>query len=124
MALYKCTVIDASGKKQKITRDAESKAEIIDFLKQNKYIIVDIAKSEESLSLNGILKGVQKIKSKDLAVFCKQLYAMLKAGVTIVTSLEILKQQTENRRLSKIVGYMYEDLQKGNTLSEIGRAHV
>ena len=118
MALYKCTVIDASGKKQKITRDAESKAEIIDFLKQNKYIIVDIAKSEESLSLNGILKGVQKIKSKDLAVFCKQLYAMLKAGVTIVTSLEILKQQTENRRLSKIVGYMYEDLQKGNTLSE------
>ncbi|WP_312814504.1 type II secretion system F family protein [Sedimentibacter sp.] len=116
MAVYKCSVVDQSGKKRKISRDAESKSEVIDYLKQNDYIIIDINKSEGSVSLNGFNSG--RIKSKDLAVFCKQLYAMLKAGVTIVNSLDILRQQTENKRLAKIIGFLYEDLQKGNTFSE------
>ncbi len=116
MAVYKCSVVDPAGKKHKISKSAESKSEIADYLKQNNYIIIDIKKSESSVELSGLKPN--RIKSKDLAVFCKQLYAMLKAGVTIVNSLEILKQQTENKRLAKIIGQMYEDLQKGNTFSE------
>ncbi len=116
MAVYKCSVVDQAGKKQKVSRDAESRSEVVDYLKQNNYTIIDIKKSEGSINLKGL--NSNRIKSKDLAVFCKQLYAMLKAGVTIVNSLEILKQQTENKRLSKIIGLLYEDLQKGNTFSE------
>lgn len=116
MALYKCSVINQTGKREKINHNAESRAEVIDYLKQNNYIIIDINKSEGSVDLSGLKPS--KIKSKDLAVFCKQLYAMLKAGVTIVNSLDILKQQTENKRLSKIISQLYEDLQKGNTFSE------
>ncbi|MDW5300406.1 MAG: type II secretion system F family protein [Sedimentibacter sp.] len=116
MAAYKCSVVDQLGKKHKINHNAESKAEVIDFLKQNKYVIIDIKKAESSIDLSKY--NTKKIKAKDLAVFCKQLYAMLKAGVTIVNSLEILRQQTENKHLSKIIGQMYEDLQRGNTLSE------
>ena len=37
---------------------------------------------------------------------------MLKAGVTLVNSLEILRQQTDNKHFAKIIGQMYEDLQK------------
>lgn len=118
MSSYKCVVLDASGKKQKINRDAESKIELMDYLKLNRYIVIDVKAEENSKSLGSSLGNLKKVKSKDLAVFCKQLYAMLKAGVTIVTSLEILKQQTENKRLTQIIGQMYEDLQKGNTLSE------
>lgn len=118
MSSYKCVVLDASGKKQKISRDAESKIELMDYLKLNRYVVIDIKAEENSHGLSNSLGNIQKIKSKDLAVFCKQLYAMLRAGVTIVTSLEILKQQTENKRLSQIIGQLYEDLQKGNTLSE------
>lgn len=118
MSSYKCVVLDASGKKQKISRDAESKVELMDYLKLNRYVVIDIKAEDNSNGLSSSLGNIKKIKSKDLAVFCKQLYAMLRAGVTIVTSLEILKQQTENKRLSQIIGQMYEDLQKGNTLSE------
>lgn len=115
MIIYKCSVVDNAGKKHKITRDAELRSEVIDYLKQNNYTIIDIKKSESSINLKAHSK---RIKAKDLAVFCKQLYAMLRAGVTIVNSLEILKQQTENKRLVKIIGALYEDLQKGNTFSE------
>ncbi|WMJ76675.1 MULTISPECIES: type II secretion system F family protein [unclassified Sedimentibacter] len=116
MAVYKCSVVDQSGKRQRINKDASTKAEMIDYLKQNNYVIIDIKQSAGSVDLSSI--SGKRIKSKDLAVFCKQLYAMLKAGVTIVNSLDILKQQTENKRLSKIISQMYDDLQKGNTFSE------
>ena len=121
MTSYKCSVVDQTGKKRKITHIAESKAEVIDYLKKNNYVIINIDKDRGSINLNRLNR--KKIKSKDLAVFCKQLYAMLKAGVTIVSSLEILKQQTENKNLAKIIGRMYEDLQKGNTFSEVLARH-
>ncbi len=116
MAAYKCSVVDPSGKRHKIKYSAESKTEVIEYLKQNSYTIINIDKSEGSIDMSSI--SVKRIRSKDLAVFCKQLHAMLRAGVTIVSSLDILRQQTENKRLAKIIGRMYEDLQKGNTLSE------
>ena len=116
MTAYKCSVVDKAGKKHKITHNAESKSEVIDYLKKNNYIIINIQKAGGSVDLGFLSK--KKIKSKDLAVFCKQLHAMLRAGVTLVNSLEILRQQTENKNLAKIVGQMYEDLQKGNTFSE------
>ena len=100
MTSYKCNVVDISGKKRKLTHKAETKSEVIDYLKKNNYIIIDIEKSAGSIDFN--IFGKERIKSKDLAVFCKQLYAMLKAGVTLVNSLEILRQQTDNKQhLSK-----------------------
>jgi type IV pilus assembly protein PilC len=116
MAKFKCSVVDEYGKKQKISRNGESKEEIFEYLKQNKYTIIDIQKLQSSMEIGGL--GIKKIKARDLSVFCKQLYAMLKAGVTIVNSLDILRQQTESKKLTKIISSMYEDLQKGNTFSE------
>lgn len=115
MSKFKCSVVDYSGKKLKINHDAETKAEVIEYLKQNNYTIIDVKELAGSVNIKVYSK---KIKAKDLSVFCKQLYAMLKAGVTIVNSLDILRQQTENKRLVQLIGDMYEDLQKGNTFSE------
>lgn len=116
MTVFKCNVVDQAGKKHKISHNAESKAEVIGYLKRNKYVIINIEQSAVTINLGNFSK--KKIKSKDLSIFCKQLHAMLRAGVTLVNCLEILLQQTENKTLAKIVGQMYEDLQKGNTFSE------
>ncbi|MDD4780716.1 MAG: type II secretion system F family protein [Tissierellia bacterium] len=125
MAVYKCSVIDDNGKKRKIKIKAESRSGLIDYLKLNNYIVINIKNSEASIRIRKIRDyfSSKKIDSKDLSVFCKQLYAMLKAGVTIVTSIDILQQQEENKRLAKIISIMYEDLQKGNTFSEALSSH-
>lgn len=114
MISYKCNVIDISGNKQRITRTGNSRKDVIDFLKLQEYTVVKI-NDKKTVNLGNISKNV---KSKDLAVFCKQTHAMLKAGVTIVSILEILKQQTENRKLKGYIGLMHEELQKGHTFSE------
>ena len=116
MLSYKCNVIDLKGKKLSITHTADSKKDVINYLKLSKFIVVEI-KDRDAVDYAKFAFS-KKIKSKDLAVFCKQVYAMLKAGVTIVNCLDILKQQTESRRLRGYIRLMHEDLQKGNTFSE------
>ena len=120
MVSYKCNVIDIYGKKHNISHAADSPKDVIDFLKLHKFTVVEI-KHKQTVDLGKFTS--KKIKSKDLAVFCKQTYAMLKAGVTIVNILEILKQQTENRKLRKYIGLMHEYLLKGHTFSEALQQH-
>lgn len=43
---------------------------------------------------------------------------MLDAGIGIVNCLDILEKQSENKVLVKALGALYEDVQKGFTLSE------
>ncbi len=59
----------------------------------------------------------QKIKPKDYAVFCRQAYTMLHAGMSIIATLQILSVQVENKRLRKTVGRVVIDLQKGYPFS-------
>ncbi|WP_326908273.1 type II secretion system F family protein [Sedimentibacter sp. MB31-C6] len=114
MISYKCNVIDRFGKKQKLKQYADSKEELVYILKKNNYIIIEIKKIDNQLA-NRLSK---KIKSKDLAVFCKQLHSMLKAGITVTNSLKILKIQTNNKKFRIVIEKIYKDLLKGKNLSK------
>ncbi|MBP8691822.1 MAG: type II secretion system F family protein [Bacillota bacterium] len=115
MVSYKCSVIDTFGKKHSISRSGDSRKEVIDYLKLEKYTVVEV--KHKHFAYSGRIFS-KKVKSKDLALFCKQVHAMLKSGVTIANILEILKLQTENRRLRDHIRSMHEELQKGHTFSE------
>ena len=67
MVSYKCNVIDISGKKRSISRIGDSKEDIIDFLKLEKFTVVEI-KHKQTLDLDKFRS--KKIKSKDLASRC------------------------------------------------------
>lgn len=64
-----------------------------------------------------------KIRIKDLAIFCNQFGVILKAGVSILQSLEILSEQTENKKLRAVIRDVYEKIQKGLSLSSAFRDH-
>lgn len=63
------------------------------------------------------------VKKKDLAIFCRQFYTMINAGIGIVKCLDILEVQTGNKTLKKTIGALYEDVQKGYALSEAMNKH-
>lgn len=115
MLTYKCNVIDNYGRRRSISHTADSRKDVIDYLKLNKFTVIKI-KDRDIIDFSEF--NSKKIKSKDLAIFCKQVYAMLKAGVTIVNCLDILKQQTENKKLKGLIRLMHEDLLKGHTFPE------
>jgi type IV pilus assembly protein PilC len=57
------------------------------------------------------------VKTKDLAIFSRQLSTMVNAGVPLVRSLNLLSQQTENKTLKEAVDSIAKDVEGGETLS-------
>jgi type IV pilus assembly protein PilC len=58
-----------------------------------------------------------RISSDTMAVFCRQFSTLIRAGVPIVTCLNILSGQTDNLKLNDSLCEIYDDLRRGVTLS-------
>lgn len=69
------------------------------------------------------LRFGKKINARHLAVFCRQFYTMLNAGVPVISCLDLLRKQTENVRLAGIISSVFDEVQKGKALSEALRIH-
>ena len=63
------------------------------------------------------------VKLKEIILFTKQFRTMLNAGIPIVTLLQILESQTENKRFRKIITQMVQDVKEGYTIYETFRKH-
>lgn len=69
---------------------------------------------QREIEIPGLSKGVGL---KDLAVFSRQMATMLAAGLSLLRTLAILAEQTDNTKLAKIVGAITQDVEAGNSLS-------
>ncbi|MCG8541666.1 MAG: type II secretion system F family protein, partial [Clostridia bacterium] len=106
-----------TGETEKGVYTAKSKIEAIEYLRHKRQIpiLVEELKGSKEIPLPKIFV---KVKTKDLAVLCRQFYAMLNAGISIVGCLDILTRQTENKILKSAMSDIYEEVQKGASLSE------
>ncbi len=116
---FKYKAVTDSGQVIEGVQDAKDEKELLTMLKGSKYMPISISQTESS---GGTVKiSFSKVKKKDMAIFCRQFHTMLRAGVSVVKSLDILEKQTENRLLRKAITVVHEDVQKGMTLSEAFR---
>jgi type IV pilus assembly protein PilC len=65
----------------------------------------------------------KSVSIKDISIFCRQFSFSISAGITILKALEIVKEQTENSKLKKILSAVFEEVQKGVGLSEAMGKH-
>jgi type IV pilus assembly protein PilC len=63
------------------------------------------------------------VKAKDIAFFSRQMATMMKSGVPIVSSLEIIGSGHKNPRMAKLVGTIRADLEGGSSLYEAISKH-
>ena len=59
-----------------------------------------------------------KVKPKSLQIFSRQFATMIEAGLSVVTALVILEQQTDDKALAIIVDDVREQVEGGSLLSE------
>ncbi|ABR49608.1 type II secretion system protein [Alkaliphilus metalliredigens QYMF] len=121
---FKYKSVTSEGGSVEGTFTAESKNEVIRMIRQKQQIPVKVEetkdKSKEVKDLN-LFK--QKVKTKDLTVFCKQFYTMLNAGMSLTSSLEVLMDQTENKTLKAVIEDLFTQVQKGDILSDAMKKH-
>jgi len=65
-----------------------------------------------------------KVKSKELAVFTRQLSVMIDAGLPLVQCLDILAEQQENKGFREILRAVRSSVEQGATLSGAMRQHA
>ena len=65
----------------------------------------------------------EKIKTRDVVVFTRQLGTMIDAGLPIVQCLDILAQQTDNKKFRGVIRQLKEDVEAGSTFTEALRKH-
>lgn len=82
---------------------------------------------EEKKTLSKIAKegrpSLRRVSIRDLAIMSRQLATMLKAGMTIITALDVLSQQTPNRRLRMALRLVKRDVEEGSSLAEAMSKH-
>ena len=118
---YRYKAINKSGRMIEGVFDATSEGEVIAMIKGNNYLAVDVKRDIETEAQIELFSP--RVKKKDLAIFCRQFFTMIEAGLGIVKCLDILELQTENKTLKVAIGEATEDVQKGLTLSEAMSKH-
>ncbi len=117
MQEYKCTVKMLDGKTIKNYKiKAEDEAGLITQLKSSGLYLLNFKAVEERKDIVGGNK--LNLSLKDVAMFSRQLSAILGAGVTLIKALNILYLQIEKKNVKESIRRLYESVQKGDQLSD------
>ena len=115
MKTYSYRAMKDDGKKLEGMYEANSRDEVVEMITANGFYPLKI--EEVSGSKRTEFRLNNRVTTKDLAIFCRQLYTMLDAGVSITNSLNMLATQLPSPRLRTILSEIEESVKKGEMLS-------
>jgi len=98
--------------------EARDPREAAVYLRSKDLFPIEIVRREENKFGNLIPFIGGKIKSSDVISFTRELSSMLTSGLTLLRSLEILKNQIGNKAFADIVGGIAKDIQEGASFSK------
>lgn len=115
---FEYAVRDKDGKVTKGRVDGDSKAVVVEKLKTMGYSPISL----EEVKTGGLNReisfgGAKRVKLKELAIFSRQFATMINSGLSLLRSLSILEEQTENKTLATVVGKVRADVEGGAALS-------
>lgn len=120
MAIYKYKVVDANGKNKKGDIDAPNQEAAVNKLKADGFTVVSCT---EAGAMDKDIQIEKKIKPRDLSVFCKQFASVLNAGVTIISALDMMSEQMDNKTMQRILREVKAYVEKGGSLADGFRQH-
>lgn len=96
---------------------ADNPTAVASFVREKGYFVTAITPEKSHFSLSRLLREQRPVRTKDLALFCRQFSTMIDAGLSLLAALNVLIEQTENPRLRDALKDIYKSVQEGETLS-------
>lgn len=112
---YSYIATDPAGIKQKGKLEANDEKEVIEYLRLKSLIPLQVKSLEKKQS---IFSYFSRVKGTDIVLFTRQLSSMILTGLTVIESLNILKQQDNKPQMQKILNTLIANLSEGRTLSQ------
>ncbi len=117
MAQFTYEIVTKEGKNKRGTIEADNMEKAKNTLRADGSTILKLS---EAGVLNQEIKigGKRGANARDLSVFCRQFVSILRAGVSIITALGMLGEQTESRNLKEAIFNIKNNVEKGSSLAE------
>jgi type IV pilus assembly protein PilC len=114
---YEYSVRDRKGNLVKGTLDAQNESALVQRLKGMGYAPVSVRETGGGMQREITLPGGNRITLRDLAIMSRQFATMVNSGLSLLRSLSILADQTENKALAKVLDEVRTNLEGGSALS-------
>ena len=118
MSIYRYKARDNSGKRVSGTMEAGNKTELIEKLHKMGYMTTSVREGKGEEALMSLLERFARVRSDDMMIFYIQFSNMINSGIPILTALDILGKQTENKHLREAVGNVTRQVEAGMSLSQ------
>jgi len=115
---YKYSAVDKNGKAINGSIEAENEQKAAEQLKKEGKTPTEIKEQtllDKDINMGSLFK--KKVAVRDMSIFCRQFVSMHRAGVTILESMRMLTEQTENPTLKDGLQEVYLGVQKGESLA-------
>jgi type II secretory pathway component PulF len=117
---FRCRVATASGQIMEATYVAEDEARLRHELEEKGLFLLSVQHGG-SLKIGKVgvrLPRRRKVGSAEFLVFNQELATLLKAGLPLVQSLDILRRRIENPMFKSALDDVYDKVRSGSSLSE------
>jgi type IV pilus assembly protein PilC len=121
MTEFAYTAKAANGRTVDGVRAADSEMGLVSMLRKENLVVISVAPLASTVKPTRPRGG--KVKVKDLAILCRQMAAMLQAGLPVLESLEGIADQMENATLADVLAEASSDIEAGSTLSQALAKH-
>jgi type IV pilus assembly protein PilC len=119
---YAYKVKDNRGRLVEGKVEADSESMVAEKLKSMGYRPLEIRATNAGLDRE-IKLMKERIKLKDLAVFSRQFATMINAGLSMLRTLTILSEQSENGELKRVLRLVKTDVEAGSSISAAFAKH-
>ena len=97
--------------------EADGEAAVANRLRSQGMVPIQIDKESGASLKMEINIFPERVKLKDLAIFARQFATMINSGLSLLRTLNILSEQTENKTLAAAIAEMRDEVERGSSLS-------
>lgn len=118
---YSYIAVNQAGIKQKGLLEANSKNEVLDYLRENSFTPISV--SEVRQNSIPFMEYFSRVTGSDIVLFTRELASMTQTGLTLIESLNILKDQTTKPKLQSLIMDLIASISGGSSFSTALSGH-
>lgn len=107
-----------TGEEKRGVMKANDKFDLSKILKQEGYTLISCNKKSVAGKFNFSIPFLSGVSMTEKIIFSRNFSIMISAGLPVSKCLDILSRQTKNKKFSKILSSILDNIQKGNSLSD------
>ncbi|MBQ0101522.1 MAG: type II secretion system F family protein [Firmicutes bacterium] len=124
MDKFKYTAVNLEKKKFNGTFMAEDERDLAKQLSKQGLFLVSCSKYTGKTPSAFFTTGTGQVSTREICTFCRQFSIMIKSGISVVESLEVIKEQAFSSYFKSILRIVYDDVKTGIMLSDAINKHA